>query len=247
MSTEQQQPKKPRRANADGSVFFWKGRGWYAAVTGPDGRRVQRKAPKQTEAGAERLLRQLLAQRDAGELTGRGTTLAEFKEDWLRAVKLRGCRPRTLDSYRDKLETHVLPTLGRKRLDKLTAGDLERLYARKLEEGLSPASIAMVHANVHNLLKLAKRRRLVGQVVTELVDPPKVPRYTARTLSIAELGVLFRAIDGHRRGPFGRSSRRPAPASARRPACGGPTSSRSRSGSPGSAPARPRPACETAT
>ena len=196
--------RKPRRANADGSVFFWKGRGWYAAVTGPDGRRIQRKAPKQTAAGAEALLRRLLRQRDAGELTRGQVTLAQFKEEWLRAVKLRGCRPRTLDSYREKIEAHVEPTLGRVRLDKLTAGQLEKLYARKLEAGLSLASVRMIHGNLHNLLKLDKRRRLVGQVVTELVDPPKVPKCAARTLSIAELGTLFRAIAGHRRGPFWR-------------------------------------------
>ncbi len=49
--------KKPKRQNGEGSVFYWPGRGWYAAVTGTDGRRVMRKAPRQTERGAERLLR----------------------------------------------------------------------------------------------------------------------------------------------------------------------------------------------
>ena len=77
-------------------MFFWEGRGWYAAVTGPDGRRIMRKA--QTERGAEQHLRKLLAERDAGALTRGATTLAEFKEEWLRAAQLRGCRGRTLDT-----------------------------------------------------------------------------------------------------------------------------------------------------
>lgn len=95
MAEQSEQPKTPRRANGEGSVFLWPGRGWYAAVTGADGRRVMRKAPKQTERGAEALLRKLLAARDSGELTRGATTLSEFKEEWLRACRRRNCSPRS--------------------------------------------------------------------------------------------------------------------------------------------------------
>ncbi len=193
---------RSKRANAEGSVFLWQGRGWYAAVSGPDGRRVMRKAPKQTERGAEQFLRALLAQRDAGELTRGATTLAEFKEEWLRACKRRGLRQTSLDSYRQKLELYVEPTLGRKRLDKLTATNLDALYDALAASGLSPASIAAVHMRLHNMLKLAKRRKLVGQLVTELVDPPTVPKYEARTLTVEELRVLHAGAEGHRHGPL---------------------------------------------
>ena len=194
--------KKLKRQNGEGSVFLWPGRGWYAAITGVDGRRIMRKAPKQTERGAERLLRDLLAQRDRDELTRGSTTLAEFKEEWLRACRLRNCRPRTLDTYREKMETHVEPTLGKKRLDRISAADLEKLYHAKLEAGLSPASVGMIHAHLHNLLKLAKRRRLIGYVVTADVQPPKVEKYEARTLSVEELRKLYHAVAPHRYGPL---------------------------------------------
>ncbi|MGE3913094.1 MAG: tyrosine-type recombinase/integrase [Chloroflexota bacterium] len=192
--------KSPRRANGEGSVFFWPGRGWYAAITGSDGRRVQRKAPKQTERGAESLLRQLLAQRDSGELTRGATTFSEFKEEWLRACRLRNCRPRTLDAYREKVEKHLEPALGKKRLSKITAGDVERLYHSMVDAGLAASSIKLTHVCLHNLLKLAKRRKLVGQVVTEMVDPPKVEKYEARTLTIPELRQLHDAVVDHRFG-----------------------------------------------
>jgi hypothetical protein len=68
-NTERPEDEKARRANSDGSIFYWDGRGWYAAITDTAGRRIMRKAPRQTEAGAEKLLRELLAQRDRGELT----------------------------------------------------------------------------------------------------------------------------------------------------------------------------------
>jgi hypothetical protein len=36
----------------------------------------------------------------------------------------------------DKIRTHVLPTLGKVRLDKLISGQVERLYGPKLAAGL---------------------------------------------------------------------------------------------------------------
>src|ERR1051325_9148271 len=104
-ATETIDGKKAKRHNGEGSVFFWPGRGWYAAITGADGRRIMRKAPRQTERGAEALLGQLLAQRKAGELTRVSTTLAEFLEEWLLACKRRGLKPRSLDAYRDSIAT----------------------------------------------------------------------------------------------------------------------------------------------
>src|SRR5215468_6210972 len=117
--TERTTEKEPRRANGDGSVFFWKGRGWYAAVMGPDGRRVMRKAPKQTERGAEALLRKLLKDRDNGALTRRSMTLEQFMEEWLLDARRRNVKQSTLDSYREKIETYALPTLGKKRIDRI--------------------------------------------------------------------------------------------------------------------------------
>jgi len=194
--------KQPRRANGEGSTFFWPGRGWYAAVTGPDGRRVMRKAPKQTERGAETLLRQLLKQRDEGALTRRSTTLSQFKEEWLTACKRRQCKPGTLDNYRKKIESYVEPSLGRTRLDKITAGQVDRLYDELADSGLSAGTIRGVHVSLNNLLTVAKRRKLVGQVVTELVEPPKVKKYEARVLTIDEAKRLLIGIREHRYGPI---------------------------------------------
>jgi hypothetical protein len=83
-----------RRSNADGSVFYYKGRGWYAAITDSRGRRVMRKAPRETKASAEKLLRELLAKRDRGELTKGTKILAQFARprpegrQWLTGVPL---------------------------------------------------------------------------------------------------------------------------------------------------------------
>lgn len=109
-----------------------------------------------TIVGGACLLRDLLAQRDRGELTRGATTLADFKEEWLRACRLRNCRPRTLDTYREKLETHVIPTLGKERLDRLTATDVEKLYHHKLDAGLSPGRITASSSATRSAARCAR-------------------------------------------------------------------------------------------
>src|SRR5439155_3045191 len=102
-----------RRANGEGSVFKSAGRGWCASITDLDGRRITRKASVQTRAGAERLLRQLLRERDEGAVARRSMTLERYVPEWLEAARLRGCRPRSLEAYEDKLRVHVMPALGK--------------------------------------------------------------------------------------------------------------------------------------
>ena len=57
-ATEQPDEQTARRGDGEGSKFFRPGRGWHAAVTGKDGRRVMRRAPMPAERGAEAPLRE---------------------------------------------------------------------------------------------------------------------------------------------------------------------------------------------
>jgi integrase len=117
-------------------------------------------------------------------------------------VKRRALKPRSLAAYREKIELHVVPHLGKMRLDKITARHIDELYEAKIEAGLSSTTLAAVHARLANLLKLAKRRKLVSHVATDEVEPPKVRKYDARILTIDEAKTLLRGVAEHRHGPF---------------------------------------------
>jgi integrase len=194
---------KQKRDSGDGSCYFLASRQrWMVGYTDADGRRKTKVAVPNTEVGAEKTLRKLIAQRDAGETQGRSATLAAFSEQWLQARAVSGCRPRTIQAYRERLSLYVLPTLGALRLDKITSSQIERLYAAKLAGGLSPQTVALVHHMLHALLRAAKKRRLLAAPPTELVDPPRVTKYVARTLTIAEARQLLEAVATHRYGPM---------------------------------------------
>ena len=85
---------------------------------------------------AEKVLAAEIKRRHDGEPTPtEKLTLGQYlTERWLPIQKSR-VRPSTYDSYRRTIDLHVIPALGRRPLDKLTAEDLDLFYAMLLTEG----------------------------------------------------------------------------------------------------------------
>ncbi len=51
---------------------------------------------------------------------------------------------------------------------------LQQLYAKRMENGLSPTTTNHLHGALHQALKDAMRSDLVSRNVAELADPPRV-------------------------------------------------------------------------
>jgi hypothetical protein len=83
--------------------------------------RLVRTDPKAARRKAEELRRELVDKRDAG-IEPSSQTLAVFLRSWidgLRDARRQRVRPRTLDHYVLIVERHIIPTLGKHRLDRL--------------------------------------------------------------------------------------------------------------------------------
>ena len=64
---------------------------------------------------------------------------------WLNDLEKPNIKPSTYASYRNKLENHVLPALGNKRLDKLTGGNIQDWIDGLTEKGLAGNSIRTIY------------------------------------------------------------------------------------------------------
>ena len=73
-------------------------------------------------------------------------------------------------SYERLVRLHVCPTLGGTKLAALTPSHVQRLYRRKLDEGLAPKSVKHVHTTLHRALKQAVRWNLAPRNVAASVD-----------------------------------------------------------------------------
>jgi integrase len=75
---------------------------------------------------------------------------------------------------------------------------VQQLYAQKLSAGLSPTTVAHLHAVLHRALAAALRLGLVQRNVTELVDAPHVSPPEMQVLTPEQARLFLRAASGDR-------------------------------------------------
>jgi integrase len=201
-----------KRGNSEGSIYQRESDGrWVGALTLEDGRR--RVAYGATQAEAREKLRQLERRVHDGAVfaSGRAVTLGQYLEQWYTVtltarVRSGRLKASTLDSYRDIVDRHISPALGREPLAKLTPTKVRSwVFAKQSEIGargrpLSARTVAYCHAVLRAALSDAMRDELVVRNVAALVEPPVVRRDAVKPLSADEASRVFAAADGDRLG-----------------------------------------------
>lgn len=133
-------------------------------------------------------------------------TLAQWaRESWLPMTKAR-VKPSTLDSYRANIETHVLPVLGARALQQLTAPMLNALYADLLSRGgergpLSAKTVRYIHTIIHKALADAVDAGIIRANVAERAKPPRPNRNGTHRIECweaHELASFLTSVEGAR-------------------------------------------------
>jgi len=170
-------------------------------------------------------LDQLKTKSANGEAAPDGSTpLGEFLEEWLKEVQAEK-RATTWRGYESVVRLHIVPALGKKRLEKLTAAEARAFMAGLREKCLCCANgwdkhkpreeqccsagrccghhpsvrqVQYIHAVLRNALGHAERLELVHRNVAKLVKV-KTPRYkVGKGLPVAQARALLAAAEGTR-------------------------------------------------
>jgi integrase len=112
-------------------------------------------------------------------------TVESFIKLWLEH-KARFVRVITLHSYRVVLQHHCIPFIGKTKLTKLVASDLDRLYAKLLHRGLSTRVVRYTHSLIGGMLKQALRWDILARNVAEAATPPGLKTAEAIIWSVQE-------------------------------------------------------------
>ncbi len=185
-----------KRANGEGSVYQRTDGRWCASVTTERGHRQHFLG--RTRAEVARKLTGALDARDKGVLvTGPRQTVGQFFTQWLAAVQP-SLRPRTFVGYEQLVRLHVVPDLGPLSLTKLSPQHLQRLYASRLDAGLSSTTVNHLHALIHKALSNAVRWGMLQRNIADLVDPPRSRHFAIATLSPEQARAFLAAARGHR-------------------------------------------------
>jgi integrase len=148
----------------------------------------------------------LSTDRDRGLPVGQSQrlTVGAFLEDWL-LRHASAVRHRTRRRYGELLRLHVIPTLGKLPLVKLSPMHIERRYhelytqpAQKNGKPLSAATIHRVHSALHEALADALHKGLVARNACDAATPPKEEKYPSKTFTPEQCYVFLDAIAGDR-------------------------------------------------
>ncbi|HEY6752840.1 MAG TPA: N-terminal phage integrase SAM-like domain-containing protein, partial [Rubrobacteraceae bacterium] len=100
-------------------------------------------------------------------------TVAEFLGQYEEVAK-GTMKRRSFETYQDIARLHLLPAFGDTKLKALTREQVQRLYSRKRDQGLSAARVRRIHGALSAALNKAVRWRMVPHNVCKEVSPPRV-------------------------------------------------------------------------
>jgi len=163
---------------------------------GESGQRKRRSFIGATADEAAQKLRRALTQQDNGQSPpAERTTVGAYLRRWL-TVKESTMRPESWRRYREAVELHLIPTIGKIKLTRLTPTDVEGAYAAIRAKGLSGTSVQLVHGTLRTALHAAERRGEVLRNVATLVDAPRRSTPEMRPLTADEAMRLLEAAQG---------------------------------------------------
>jgi integrase len=192
-----------KRGQNEGSIYRRKDGRWAGAVSlGYVGGRLKRKTVYgATRKEVQHRMTALLSDRQKGlPVVGEKQRLDEFLTDWLENWVRPSVKPNTFSSYADTVRLHLLPTLGRVPLAKLTPQHVQAMLKARLASGLSPRTVAYLRSVLGIALARALKLGLVQRNVVQLVDRPNVARHEIRPLTVEQSRSLLASAADHRLG-----------------------------------------------
>lgn len=150
-----------------------------------------------TKRDAARELTRLLADADSGHGAGSRATLAELLERWWEH-KAGSLSPTTAREHQRLIDRRRRPDLGRRRLDSITAADLDGYYLRlQQRDNLAPSSVRQVHAVLRGALGQAVKWRWLPTNPARDATLPKARKAEIEPPSIEAVRALLRLAEEH--------------------------------------------------
>jgi integrase len=149
-----------------------------------------------TKRYAERELARLVAAADRHEASAAKQTVASLLDAWWDHKRDR-LSPTTAREYGRIIERRLRPDLGRKRLDRLSAADLDTYYVRLQREGLGASSIRQLHAVLSGALRQAVKWRWLATSPARDATLPRATRAPVAPPTPEQARTLLALADDH--------------------------------------------------
>lgn len=195
--------KRTRQPNNASSIYEGKDGFWHGRVTvgvKDDGRPDRRHVMRRSRASVVKEVRKLERERDGGSVraAGRVWTVEEWLTYWVEHIAAPNVRDNTAAGYRVAVNTHLIPGVGKHRLDKLEPEHLERLYAKMIKAGSSPGTAHQAHRTIRTSLGEAVRRGRITKNPAVLAKAPRPDELEVEPYSIDDVQALLKTASKSR-------------------------------------------------
>lgn len=188
---------RKKTVTRDGKPYtYWEAR-FTVGYDPSTGKQIQRSITGKTQKEVAQKLREVTTEIDHGTYQEPcKMTVTEWMETWMKEF-LVNVKPRTRDSYRSTVKTHIEPALGAIRLDALDTLTIQRFYNR-LSQTLSPKTVKNVHGVLHRALQQAVVNKLIWDNPTLGCSLPKGEKKPIQPLSEKQISDLLKVVKGKR-------------------------------------------------
>lgn len=202
--------KQNRRQHGEGSLYQRQSDGRWVAVADlgwKGGRRDRRyfygETPQEAKDRREDFLQK---RRDGFTLPkGRPPTVGEWAYHWLHTVIKNQVKERTWETYRSKVEIHLIPWFAKVPLTD-DAVDEELIlewhrHLQDLDEPISNTTIMHTHRLLSQILKYAVRRKRLARNAASDAHPPRIERPEPMPPEEEEIHAILLECEDRRTGP----------------------------------------------
>ena len=191
-----------RRANGEGSIVQLKDGTWRAAfrLDAEDGTPGRKYLRGRNKTEVIRRLREAQRQVAQGVVADGTMTVGKWLDHWLTTVvDGRVGSDNTRQNYKQIVDVHLKPALGKVRLDKLSPEQVDRFLSTKAAEGLGRSHVGRMRSILADALRHAERRGLVARNAGALSVMPKTTAPAERqSLTPDQARALLAAAQGER-------------------------------------------------
>ena len=149
---------------------------------------------KGNKKDAEMKLSELLNQLDSRTFVKPGkVTVAEYLQEWLTNYAELNCSPKTIESHRQLINSHLIAELGSIKLVELEARNLQSMYAKKKDSGLSARTVRYLYNLMSQVLGYAMKQGILSRNVAQNTEPPRIEHKEMNTVRPEQIGAFLEA------------------------------------------------------
>lgn len=192
-------PMTKRRGHGDAAPYWSEPHKMWRAqidVGYKDGKRQRKTVYGSTKVKCQQKLTAARRAKDAGDLTTSSMRVDAWLRYWLDEVVVSEVKPSTLADYRSKVESCLIPAIGKHRIHALTPIHVRELHHHLLTRDPKPLSARTVvhcHWLLSRALRDAQTNIGLARNVTESVRPPKTADAETRSLTPEEVRAVLDA------------------------------------------------------